>query len=291
MRLVACFLSGFLFAGELPCEVTLSSGYRYDEFFRNNTFNTQTDTIRVSNVHLWQGGVEGRLAHATRPIFLSGFAYWSLGGGSGQLRERISSNFVQLGRAHLKNYAAWDYQGALGIFLRRISLALSGGYAFDRQRMKLQRGKIAFPASAPFEKAPIYSCGYETTATWKGPFIGVELFRVCFPYRVSVGYEGHFAQFQLNHSIPLNPTAQLQGFANRLNSDDAFGNVAFLRGSYCFCKRWKLGLLFKYQNWRADSSPLRSGYFSSNGIPPGTKACGNGRWISYLLSVDAGCVF
>ncbi len=282
-----CFF--FLFPCLAIAQFHLTNGYRHDDLYRTNTLGRQTDRLHASAINLWQVGVNGSLGC---PLFLSGFAYWGIGGCSGHLKEQISNGKdAQQGRAKLQNASTSDYQISLGyLFERRCwNLSLSGGYAYDRQKIQTKRGEISFPYPAPFQNAPIYGSGYKTTTTWKGPFAGAELHFLRSRWRSGIGYEFHFASYAADHTIPQNATAQLQGFANQTKSR-AYGNVVFLEGHYRFCHGLDLGLFFKYQNWTACQGALRSSYFFANRYPR-HNAYGGGRWVSYQISFDIGYSF
>ena len=265
-------------------ELNISTGYRHDDLCRVNTLKSpsstvsQKDHIRINNINIWQVGINGRLMmpctiedccwndSILNHIFLDGFAYWGWGGHGAQLHEHIASSLFsekQIGEATLKNARTEDYQIGLGYLFdwNCWNLGVSGGYAYDRQKIQTKHGKIAFPSSAPFNKASIYGNGYKTATRWEGPWVGAELFHNWWAWRGSLGYEFHFAHYQANHSIPPNPTSQQQGMRSTTKSSHAYGNVIFLDGRYFFCTGWEIGLRFKYQNWRAKSRPFEKPLF------------------------------
>lgn len=284
---VLCF-----FVESIGAALHLSNGYRHDDLGRTQKLNGQTDRIDAP-VNLWQVGLNGSYTPCRYPVFLTGFAYWGLGGCSDQLHERITlGSLSQTGRADLKNAFTSDYQIGLGYLytMRCCNLALSGGYAYDRQKIQTKRGRISFPGGAPYELAQIYSSGYKTTTTWKGPWLGIELERTFANWRTGLGYEFHFADYKANHTIPQNALAQLQGFANQTKASRAYGNVLLLEGHYLMCRGLDFGLFFKYQNWHSCHGKMRSNYFFANQFPK-IGASGTGRWISYQVSVDIGYEF
>lgn len=282
--------AGLLFASCIEAhELNVRNGYRSDSLYRISTLERQTDTIHIFDIPLWQVGINGRYTPACMPVFLSGFAYWGIGS-SGRFTEMISNGlFVQKGKAVLRSASTCDYQIGIGGFYRW--LAISAGYAYDRQRIETKSGQIAFPYPyTVFANAPIYRSGYSTTTAWSGPWIGLDLSKCWRGWNFRGGYEFHLPRYVAQHNIPLNATAQLQGFANRTHSW-GFGNVLFVDGYTCLRDGWQIGMAFKYQNWKSNRGLLRTGYFAANGYPPGTTAHSRGKWISYQFSLDVGYTF
>lgn len=270
-------------------EIHFFNGYRQDKLIRTNTFKSETDTTTIPSIELWQVGVNGKLANRCLPIFLSGYGYWGMGGNSAHLKES-TANFraAQNGRAHLKNARTRDYQAGAGYHAdwRCWSFELSSGYAYSRQKIRTKSGQIDL-----IEDAPLYRPGFKTVTTWKGPWIGFELFHCWKQCRFSLGYEYHFAHYKAKHTIPQNAIAQLEGFANQTNSRQAYGNVVFLSGNYLLCGLVDLGLYFKYQNWHAPHGTLKTPYFAANGFRLPVKVRATGEWTSYLIGLNAGIVF
>ena len=311
---VSLLFSGIsLSAFDPGTEFNLSTAYRNDALRRTNSLKSapltdQKDHIRLNNINIWQVGVDGRwmtpcnitdcsqIDSILNNLFLNGFAYWGWGGEGARLREEITGKQFfekQKGKAALKNSRTQDYQIGLGYLLdwNCWDLSVSGGYAYNRQKIETKHGKIAFPSLARFDKASIYGKGYKTTARWKGPWVGTELFYNWCCWRGSLGYEFHFAHYEANHSIPPFPIAQQQGMSSRTKSSRAYGNVIFLDGRYLFCEGWELGLLFKYQYWKATHAHLKSKYFALNGFPSLRASSATGEWTSYAIYFDIGYFF
>lgn len=300
-----------LSAFERGTEFNLTNGYRNDELQRTNRLEStdpivsQKDHIKIDNINLYQLGLNFRsmphfddcenLSYLNN-FFINGFAYWGWGGSGATLHEHIKSyvyDVEQLGRAKLKNACTQDYQIGLGYMFDCDcwNLSLSGGYAYDKQVIHSNHGEIAFPASAPFVDAAIYGKGYKTTTTWQGPWVGTELFYDLCDWRLSLGYEFHFAHYHANHTIPANATSHQQGMSSSTKSSRAYGNIGFISGRYFFCEGWELGLMFKYQNWQANHGHLDSSYFVNNGYSLTTTSSATGKWISYGLNFDIGYAF
>ena len=168
--------------------------------------------------------------------------------------------------------------------------------ALNFERIRLQQAKNPHKigsnrSSRTLENAPLYGPGYKTATTWKGPWIGLEVFYFWKECRFSLGYEFHFAHYKAKHTIPQNAIAQLEGFANQATSPKAYGNVVFLSGNYLLCGFIDLGLYFKYQNWQAPQGTLKKPLFAANGyrLPVDVKA--TGEWTSYLIGLNAGVLF
>lgn len=276
----------------LSSELNLSNGYRNDTLQRTNTLKfapyrvDQTDHIKINNINLWQIGLDGRLM-LPKNFYLTGFALWGLGGG-GKLNEQIVSrnfSYKQTGKAQVHQARTHDYQIGLGYLFdwNCWNLGISSGYAYDKQRVKINRGAI------DLRNAPIYWKKYETTTTWKGPWVGGELFYNRCAWRCSLGYEHHFAHYDARHCIPPYPLAVQQGLSSRTKSSHAHGNIVFLDGRYRFCGCWQIGAFFKYQNWRAGQGCLTSNYFPLNGYSPHSSA--TGQWTSYSINLDIGYAF
>lgn len=300
-----------LFALEVCPELDLSTGYRNDSLQRKNTLEltpstvAQIDKIKINDISIWQVGVDGSVLMSPcqeinfedceyhHNFYLSGFAYWGWNISVPHLHETIVGNTQkQLGKAKIKDVRTYDYQIGAGYLFNwcHWNIGFSGGYAYDKQKISSKQGEISFPEGAPFEPAPLYAKGYRTATTWQGPWIGVELARTWFQWQVAGGYEYHFARYHANHSIPLNPIAQIEGYSTSTKANGN-GNVFFLKGNYLFCSRWILGACFKYQYWNANHGHLNSPFFSANGYPLTTRVSAEGKWSSYNLHLNIGYVF
>lgn len=289
-------------------ELNLSGGYRSDTYKRDNTTKSdshttiQKDTIDINHINIWQVGVNGRAMMPgfencfARNFFLSGFAYWGWKGAAGKLHEPITS-FTgagkQNGKARLDKVDTRDFQLGLGYLFnwKHWNFGLSSGFAYDKQNIKTRSGKISYPSGAPYIDAPIYGIGYQTVTKWWGPWIGTEIEYCRSLWRVSTGYEIHFADYSAHHTIPNNFIARLQGVESKTRSSQAYGNVVFLEGDYRFCKGWKVGSVFAYQHWQANHGHLKSDDFKLDGTPSSTKVSSTARWIAYGMTLDIGYTF
>lgn len=299
-----------LFAIDTKTDLDFSTGYRNDSLQRKNTLKlcppvNQTDEIKINNISIWQVGLnagflispfsqnhfkEGSHLHN---FFVSGFAYWGWNMWNPKLHETIEGcSQVQIGKAEVNNVHTSDYQIGAGYLLYwdNWNLAFSGGYAYDRQSIATKEGEIAFSCNGPFGCAPLYGKGYKTVTTWKGAWVGINPSYICDYFKAGVGYEYHFARYRANHSIPMDPIAQLEGYETYTKSDGS-GNVFFLNGAYLFCTRWEVGACFKYQHWSAHHGHLTSPFFYANGFPCNTQVTASGKWISYGVNLNIGCSF
>lgn len=301
---------------KIRTELNLSTGYRNDNIQRINCLQiepnqiSQKDSIKIKSINLWQIGFNGRLIMPNlddncsnysflNNFFISGFAYWGLGGKNSKLCEQITSTTLetkQIGKARLKDARMSDYQIGLGYLFDKNcwNLSLSGGYAFDKQKIRTKCGEIALSSTEIFLYAPIYGCGYKTITKWNGPWIGTEIFYRWDLYRLSLGYDFHAVKYKANHCIPPIALAQEQGMSTITKSSHGFGNALSLNGRYFFqqdWENWECGILLTYKNWNANKGSLKSLYFNNNGYSPTTKTSATGRWISYAVNFDIGYIF
>lgn len=317
VRDVGCslfLLTGSLAALDLSTEVNFIGGYRNDDLRRRNTKELipptveNVDTIKIKSIHIGQVGLNARFKSPQMDtccdcsflgnFYVDGFAYWGWGGKGAKLHEVIDEPFVgpvEFGRAELKDVNTYDYQIGVGYFfdLDCVGVGISGGYAWDRQRIKTSHGELASAPVTDFLDAPIYSAGYETTTTWEGPWIGAEFFFDVCEWTLGLGYEYHFAHYRARHTIPNNPFAEAEGLANIAKSSQGSGNVGFLNAFYHFCEGWQIGAEFKYQNWFADCARVKplGGTFVDFGLPETTRIHATGQWISYSINFNIGYSF
>lgn len=305
-----------LSASNVTTEFNFSNGYRNDTLKRTNSLQleppalSQKDYIKIDNINLWQVGLNTRLmlpptirdCHSCPwwlNFFVTGFAYWGIGGGGANLHEKISNLVAaQIGKAKMKSVSTSDYQGGVGYLFEINSwdVTLSAGYAYDRQKIRAKSGEIAFTPLSDFVDAPIYGDGYNTTTTWKGAWVGTEIFytwssEMSRLVRLSLGYEFHPVHYTVHHTIPVDALAAEAGMESVTKSSHAYGNVLWLNARHFFFKNWEWGATFTYRYWFAERGHLTSSYFARNGYPPSTTVSATGKWISYAINFDIGYAF
>lgn len=305
-----------LSARNVTTEFNFSNGYRYDTLKQTNHLHveppalSQKDHIKINNINLWQIGLNGRVMLPPtekdcqscswwRNFFINGFAYWGIGWNGANLYEKITNAVAeQIGKAKMKNVHTSDYQGGIGYLFEKDcwDVTLSAGYAYDKQKVRAKHGEIAFTPSSDFIDAPLYGDGYKTTTTWKGPWVGTEIFYTWSSkksrlVRLSLGYDFHPVHYTASHQIPIDAIAAEAGMESTTKSSHAFGNVLWFNGRHFFRKNWEWGATFTYSHWSAHKGHLTSPYFALNGFPPTTRVSATGRWISYAINLDIGYAF
>lgn len=305
-------LAANLTALNLDSEFNLSGRYRRDEINRTqkvtvNTPGTITDKIDANDLDTWQLGFDGRFImpplfcdcfEFLNNFYVDGYAYWGYGGKNGKLTENSTTTPSEerfAGRAKLTDAQNSNFQVGLGYLFpwECWGLGLSAGYSYDKFAIKPKHGKSRTSPETSFATDPRYRKGYTTSHIWHGPWVGLEGYFEWCAWIFDVGYEAHFATFNLIHSIADNPIAEREDLAIRGRSNNAFGNVAFLDAHYYVCDTLVVSAGFKYQHWNVDRihTEPKHGTFISNRFPTFTKVTNKVTWSSYCFSLDMGYFF
>lgn len=304
-----------LSAIDIRTDLNIVGGYRNDELQRINIIEfypptvTEIDKIRIDNINIGQVGLQGRLMMPRcepcwcedfafiNNFYLAGFALWGWGGSGTNLHEReedFTAGLEVIGRAKLSDAQTEDYQIGLGYLFDFgcWGVGISGGYSYDQQEIRTKHGAFTTPTFSV--EVAGYGKGYKTKTTWKGPWIGAQLFRDWCSWTFGLGYEYHWADYTAKHRVPNNPTAQAEGFiADNTKSHQGFGNIVFVDSVYHFCNCWEVGAGFRYQYWEADHCRLTPAgtSFAQLGFPVTTKARAIGKWISWSINFNLGYSF
>ncbi len=295
--------------------------YRHDDYQRHNVAamvpptEDSIDRIKVDNVNLWQIGIKGRLTppkdhfywnnnqllSLLNNFYLDGFTYWGWSKNSGQINENIHNLITgntSKSKANLKKVFTFDLQFGLGYLLEWncFGLGVSGGYAYNTQRVKPKHGEFSLAAMPSPLDRQILTNSFHTRTIWKGPWVGVELFYELANWTFNAGYEHHFALYTVNHYRNIDsfaPQPPQPFFEDGTHSNHAYGNIAFMDVKYNFCEGWTAGTTLKYQHWQANHGHLWPDdvTFVEAGLPATTEITATGSWISYSVSLDLGYSF
>lgn len=105
------------------------------------------------------------------------------------------------------------------------------------------------------------------TNKWNGPWIGLDAHYDYYCFQFDAGYEYHWASWHGNWKVPKNCVRQLS-FGDIRQSNNAYGNVGFLRCGWNFSSCFYVGLEAKCQYWKAKSGDeyrKSNSSYSSNG--------------------------
>lgn len=303
-----------LSALDLGCEINLSGGYRNDEITANNTIRrpestTSKDRLTLGNINIGEVGFDFRFtlpecdfccqSPFTRNFYLDGYAYW--GWSENENFDRFTYGITPAGAitSTTSSHGSFkarteDFQIGLGyLLLNRDCWAwgISGGYAYDWERISTSRGSSSTD-NGPFIDDDLYD-GLAFKQSWEGPWIGTEIFYETCGCLLNVGYEYHFANYHANFDIPNNEVAQANDFSDTRKGHNGYGNVAFINAHYKMCDCWNVGLGFTYKRFNSSHARMSpaDGSFEDNGFPDGTTGSANSVWTSYSILVDLGYSF
>lgn len=323
IHLVLCFLPCLmtnLSALELGNEFNLSGGYRNDDISINSkvflpTEDTIKDHLHFDNLDIGEIGFNFRLTmpeydycnsgnaslvnEVISSFYFKGSAYWGWSGkdnfdrnvGTVSPDDFVSTFSVSQGNDRARTE---DFNIGLGCLLFNCDcwgIGLTGGYAYDKQRIRTSSGETSLD-NTPFIPNTLYS-GLVFKQRWQGPWVGAELFYGDCSWYACLGYEYHFAHYHAKLSLPNETTFETGDFSNTRSTRNAHGNIGYINAHYIICDCWQVGLGLTYKQYRARHGSLSptEGNFEDIGFTSTTRGSSNAKWLTYSLVADVGYRF
>lgn len=241
----------------VDASIDFLAGYRYDKIAASvHVFDPPdnlilADDLNLKSLNIYEIGVGARIL-VCREWFVR------LNGTFGRIKNgNYTENVNTLGdvraisKSKVRHGNTNDFSVGAGYLFPcgcGIGVGPVAGWSYDYQRVKMGSAKTDGICD------PILT-GLSYKNRWQGPWIGVEAQYNCCDAWLSLGYEYHWSHWHASWTLSGSDIANV-AFSDRHKSNDAFGNVIFLSGSYCLCDCWELGLTFKAQYWRVSSGRL-----------------------------------
>ena len=267
-------LSMSVHAAEFKTDLELSAGYRLDDLDWNIAGNTQGGSPNVLSEYTWTD-VETFQARGGMRILMNdawclraSFAYgWTFDGenqdsdfaGNDRSQEFSRSNNSADDGSTLDGSIGVGYQFKAGRF-RWIPMA---GYSYSEQNLTLRDGfqtiSVPVAGATPPPLGPIAGLDSSYDTTWKGPWIGFDLFFQARDKLVFFGtFEFHWAGYEAEANLNLrNDLAHPKSFEQEA---DGKGWTIIAGASYALKGPWSLALSATYQRWTTDAGIDRAFY-------------------------------
>jgi len=261
-------------AAEFKTDLELSAGYRLDDLDWNIAGNVEGRNPNVLSEYTWSD-VETFQARGGMRVLLNdtlclraSLAYgWIYDGkiqdsdfaGNDRSQEFSRSNNSADEGSTLDGTIGIGYQFKAGRF-RCIPMA---GYSYSEQNLTLRDGfqTISVPVSGgtppPVGPIPGLDSSYDTT--WKGPWIGFDLFFQAHERLIFFGtFEYHWADYEAEANLNLrNDLAHSKSFEQEA---DGKGCTIIAGASYSLKGPWSLALSGTYEKWTTDAGTDRAYY-------------------------------
>ena len=254
-------------AAEFKSDVELSSGYRIDDFDWNIAGNIEGRNPNILSEYTWsdvetvqvRGGL--RVLMNDTLCLRASFAYgWIFDGdnqdsdfaGNDRSQEFARSNNSADDGSTLDGTIGVGYQFKAGAF-RWTPMA---GYSYSEQNLTLKDGfqtiSVPVAGATPPPLGPIAGLDSSYDTTWKGPWIGIDLFYQARERLVLFGtFEFHWADYEAEANLNLrNDFAHPVSFEHEA---DGKGYTVMAGASYALKGPWSLALSGTYQRWTTDA--------------------------------------
>jgi outer membrane protease len=280
-------------AADIKTDLSLSTGYRVDDFSWNIAGNVSGTNPNVlseltwSDLEILQTVVSGRALVNERVYLRGSFGYgWAFSGdnldadfsGNDRTQEYSRSSNSADGSTVLDAALGLGYQFAFLSGKFRLSPLL--GYSYSAQTLTLKDGVqvIATPGRTP-PAGPIRGLDSTYDASWLGPWLGIDLaFEITERITLFGSLEYHWATFDAECNLNLrNDLAHPKSFEH---DADGKGFLIGVSAEYLLGGAWSLNMSFNYQKWSTDPGHDRVYYV--NGSAADTRL-NEVNWDSYAL--------
>jgi opacity protein-like surface antigen len=262
------------YAAEFKTDLELSAGYRLDDLDWNIAGNVEGRNPNVLSEYTWsdvetfqtRGGLRVLMNDAL--CLRASFAYgWIFDGeiqdsdfaGNDRSQEFSRSNNSADDGSTLDGTIGIGYQFKAGRF-RWIPMA---GYSYSEQNLTLKDGfqsiSLPVPGGTPPPVGPIAGLNSSYDTTWKGPWIGFDLFFQARERLILFGtFEFHWADYKAEANLNLrNDFAHSKSFEQ---AADGTGYTVIAGASYALKGPWSLALSCTYERWTTDAGIDRAYY-------------------------------
>jgi opacity protein-like surface antigen len=261
-------------AAEFKTDLELSAGYRLDDLDWNIAGNVEGRNPNVLSEYTWsdvetfqtRGGLRVLMNDAL--CLRASFAYgWIFDGeiqdsdfaGNDRSQEISRSNNSADDGSTLDGTIGIGYQFKAGRF-RWIPMA---GYSYSEQNLTLKDGfqsiSLPVPGGTPPPVGSIAGLDSSYDTTWKGPWIGFDLFFQARERLILFGtFEFHWADYEAEANLNLrNDFAHSKSFEQ---AADGTGYTVIAGASYALKGPWSLALSCTYERWTTDAGIDRAYY-------------------------------
>jgi opacity protein-like surface antigen len=261
-------------AAEFKTDLELSAGYRLDDLDWNIAGNVEGRNPNVLSEYTWsdvetfqtRGGLRVLMNDAL--CLRASFAYgWIFDGeiqdsdfaGNDRSQEFSRSNNSADDGSTLDGTIGIGYQFKAGRF-RWIPMA---GYSYSEQNLTLKDGfqsiSLPVPGGTPPPVGSIAGLDSSYDTTWKGPWIGFDLFFQARERLILFGtFEFHWADYKAEANLNLrNDFAHSKSFEQ---AADGTGYTVIAGASYALKGPWSLALSCTYERWTTDAGIDRAYY-------------------------------
>ncbi len=263
---LSLFLATIARAAQFETDLEVSTGYRIDGFDWNIAGDARGNNPNVLSELTWRDlrtfQAEGAVRTFMNDVFClrASLAYGRIYDGGVQDSDFARNNRTQeFSRSDnsandgdtLDALAGLGYQFKTGR-LRFIPLA---GYSYHKQNLTLKNGfqtlSVPVPGETPAPVGPIAGLHSSYDATWKGPWLGFDLFfQACERLALLGTFEYHWADYEAKADFNLrNDLAHPVSFEQEA---DGTGFVLKVGAAYALKGPWSLGLNVKYEQWSTD---------------------------------------
>jgi hypothetical protein len=261
-------------AADIKTDLTLSAGYRVDDFRWNIAGSSNNPNILSeltwSNLETIQATAKGTAVVNTWLYLRGSLGYGYTFSGHNQDSDYSGNDRTQeYSRSSNRAEDGRALDAAMGIGYRfsflsgRFTVSPLLGYSYSEQKLTQKDGVQVIASGSTPSLGPIQGLDSSYETSWMGPWLGIDLsFEITERIILSGSFEYHWASYDAEGDLNLrNDLAHPKSYEH---DADGKGLLITLGAEVLLSGPWALNLAFTYQKWSTDPGVDRLYYASGS---------------------------